>query len=105
MRGFALAAATLVQAALASPPAFAAWEAYEKQVRDQALPKDSLKARFPSVYAAVRGGSLSDPAALDSPWVFPLSGHSISSVGKGGFLPGIRYGGSAIKGYDFFDGN
>ncbi len=90
----------------ASGHPFVAWEQYEKQVRDQTLPKDSLKARFPAVYGALQANHFGpNPASIDSPWVFPLAGYSITSVGKGGFKPGIYYGGSSIKGYDFFDGN
>jgi hypothetical protein len=96
----------LASVAWASGHPFEAWERYEKQVRDQTLPKDSLKAGFPAVYGALRANHPGpDPAPIDSPWVFPLAGYSIASVGKGGFKPGIHYGGSSIKGYDFFDGN
>lgn len=85
----------------------ARWEGFEKQVRDQALPKDSLKAAFRAVWAALPGPDTARVAGPrpDSPWVFPLAGYAVSSVGKGGFRPGIRYGGSPIRGYDFFDGN
>jgi hypothetical protein len=42
----------------------------------------------------------------DAPsWVFPLQGYGIKDIGAGGFKPGIRYGSSPIKGYDFYDGN
>jgi hypothetical protein len=34
-----------------------------------------------------------------------LAGYSRADVGRGGFRPGIRYGSSSIKGYDFYDGN
>jgi peptidoglycan LD-endopeptidase LytH len=99
----------LASLSLASGNPLGEWERLEKQVRDQALPKDSLRAEFPAVYGALKAAySRTSPAAIDSPWVFPLAnaaGYSRSSVGKGGFRPGIRYGGSAIKGYDFFDGN
>ncbi|MEO6098446.1 MAG: M23 family metallopeptidase [Fibrobacteria bacterium] len=91
---------------LASGNPFAEWDRFEKQVRDQRFPKDTLKAGFPSVYGAFKKTQTgTDPSAIDSPWVFPLDGYSLSSIGKDGFKPGIRYGGSAIKGYDFFDGN
>jgi len=84
----------------------AAWEQYEKQVRDQTLPKDTLEAEFPAVYGALQANrTTASTVPIASPWVFPLAGYSLASVGKGGFAPGSDYGGSSIKGYDFFDGN
>jgi hypothetical protein len=80
------------------------WERYEKRVRDQEAPKDSLRAEFAGFYGAVKA-RYPGSAGVDSPWVFPLAGYGRESVGKGGFRPGIYYGGSTIKGYDFFDGN
>lgn len=95
-----------IAAGAASGNPIEAWERYEKQVRDQVFPKDTLKAGFPAIYRALKGGgAASNPAAIDSPWVFPLAGYSLGSVGKGGFKPDIHYGGASIKGYDFFDGN
>jgi peptidoglycan LD-endopeptidase LytH len=94
------------------------WQRFEKQVRDQTLPKDSLQAAFPNVWSGLRLGepssgerdTIKQPRNAKSPstsaaWIFPLPGYSFSSVGKGGFRPDIRYGGSPVKGYDFFDGN
>lgn len=98
-----LAAASLSPAGAADPP-LKEWERFEKSVRDQLLPKDSLRALFPPLYRALRGEARPAPAD-DSPWVFPVQGYSLASVGKGGFRPSIRYGGSPIRGYDFFDGN
>ena len=96
LAGLALAAAE------ANP--LADWDRYEKQVRDQVLAKDSLRAMFPGILAAVQGGPSTNVGG-DSDWTFPVHGYSLASVGKGGFKPGIYYGGSDIKGYDFFDGN
>lgn len=90
----------------ASADPLADWDRFEKQVRHQTLPKDSLRAGFPSIYSALKAGqSVGKPTSIDSPWVFPIAGYSFASIGKGGFRPDIHYGGSAIKGYDFFDGN
>jgi hypothetical protein len=89
-------------AAAAGPP-LEEWDRFEKSVRDQLLPKDSLQPLFPPLYRALRGNG--PPADRDSPWVFPVQGYTLASLGKGGFLPSIRYGGSPIAGYDFFDGN
>lgn len=85
----------------------AEWGRYEKLVRDQAGPKDSLKAAFPEIWSSLRApdpGGVA-PRRPDTPWVFPLAGYTLASVGKGGYRPDIRYGGSPVKGYDFFDGN
>jgi len=95
-----------------SPLPLREWDRFEKSVRDQLLPKDSLRTLFPPLYRALRGGPPPGVAggpppmpARDSVWVFPVQGYSLASVGKGGFRPAIRYGGSSIPGYDFFDGN
>ncbi|MBW8886741.1 MAG: M23 family metallopeptidase [Fibrobacteres bacterium] len=97
---------------IAAGPPLKEWDRFEKSVRDQTLPKDSLRALFPPLYRALRGssppnieGGFPPGPAGDSPWVFPVQGYSLASVGKGGFRPAIRYGGSPIQGYDFFDGN
>jgi len=90
--------------ALGAGPPLKEWDRYEKTVRDQLLPKDSLRTLFPPLYRALRGTPQPMPDR-DSVWVFPVQGYSLASVGKGGFRPGIRYGGSSIQGYDFFDGN
>ena len=96
-----LAAASL---AAAADPSLKEWDRFEKSVRDQLLPKDSQRARFPALYHALRGVSAPGPTG-DSAWVFPVQGYTLASVGKGGFRPAIRYGGSPVQGYDFFDGN
>jgi len=80
------------------------WDRFEKSVRDGLLPKDSLRALFPPLYRALRGDAPPAPPG-DSAWIFPVRGYSPADVGKGGFRPAIRYGGSPIRGYDFFDGN
>jgi hypothetical protein len=113
-----LLAASLVGASVvgtsvvkAAGPPIQEWDRFEKSVRDQLLPKDSLRALFPPLYRALRGvpplkASGPFPGTVgDSAWVFPVQGYSLASVGKGGFRPAIRYGGSSIQGYDFFDGN
>ena len=41
--------------ALAAAPPLKDWDRYEKSVRDQLLPKDSLRALFPPLYRALRG--------------------------------------------------
>ena len=81
------------------------WDRFEKQVRDQAVSKDSLKKEFSAVYAPLKEYCGRCPFTAQNHWVFPLRGHGLPDVGKGGFAPGSYYGGSPIKGYDFFDGN
>lgn len=103
---------------LAAADPIAQWGSFEKQVRDQVLPKDSLRTAFPAVWTALGGPGTARDTALggadsaeaaalrpEPSWVFPLAGYTLASVGKGGYRPDIRYGGSPIKGYDFFDGN
>ncbi len=82
------------------------WDYFEKAVRDQKILKDSAKKVFPSLYEKLK--QYADKFKFDtltSPWTFPVNGYGIESVGKGGFKPDIYYGGSSIKGYNFYDGN
>jgi len=81
------------------------WDRFEKQVRDQTVAKDSLKKEFSVVYAPLKEYCRRFPFSAQDQWVFPLRGYGPRDVGKNGFAPGSYYGGSSIKGYDFFDGN
>lgn len=82
------------------------WDVFEKAVRDQTISKDSAKKVFTSLYEELK--KYSDKYKFDtltSSWAFPVDGYGIDAIGKGGFKPDIYYGGSPIKGYDFYDGN
>ena len=81
------------------------WDRFEKQVRDQTISKDSARKVFPGLYQSLCRFAPKDTFAGRRPWVFPVQGYGIKDAGKGGFKPDIYYGGSGIKGYDFFDGN
>ena len=95
----------LLSAALVSAGTIDDWDQFEKQVRDQAIVKASAKKIFPALYEKLLEYCLKDSFASVAPWVFPVQGYGIHDAGKGGFKPNIYYGGSGIKGYDFFDGN
>lgn len=105
LAGAAMALAGTAMASALSGSPLEAWNRYEKQVRDQSLPKDTLIARVPAVYASIRGLAAEPSRDTGFLWGIPVAGASLRDVGKGGFRPGIRYGGSKVKGYDFFDGN
>jgi len=82
------------------------WDDFEKTVRDGTISKDSAKKVFTSLYEELK--KYSDKYEFDtltSSWAFPVGGYGMGAVGKGGFKPDIYYGGSTIKGYDFYDGN
>jgi hypothetical protein len=81
------------------------WDLFEKQIRDQTISKDSAHHLFPVIYDSLLIFSSRFSFAKQSPWTFPVQGYSIHDVGKNSFKPDIYYGGSPIKGYDFFDGN
>jgi peptidoglycan LD-endopeptidase LytH len=81
------------------------WDLFEKQIRDQTISKDSAHHLFPAIYDSLLIFSSRFSFARQSPWIFPVQGYSIRDAGKDSFKPDIYYGGSSIKGYDFFDGN
>jgi peptidoglycan LD-endopeptidase LytH len=74
----------------------AEWNTFEKNVRDQKLDKQKAKTEFGQIMQKIN--QLSAGRVFDTlkTWVFPVSGVSVSSVGKGGFVPGK---------YNFYDGN
>jgi len=82
------------------------WDNFEKAVRNQTISKDSAKKVFPSLHAELKKYAEKHKFdTLITSWVFPVDGYGMEAVGKGGFKPDIYYGGSNIKGYDFYDGN
>lgn len=81
------------------------WDVFEKAVRDQIFPKDSLKAKFPAVYDSTKQYTAQNQLSDSNHWCFPFKTGTLSDIGKGGFKPDCYYGGSPVKGYDFFDGN
>ena len=92
-------------AAAAPADPIAEWNAFADSVRDQTIRKDEAKKQFPAIFSALKEVSRSSPVKSTASWVFPLQGYGIRDIGAGGFKPGIRYGSSPIKGYDFYDGN
>jgi peptidoglycan LD-endopeptidase LytH len=81
------------------------WGHFEKSVRDQTIQKGEAQKRFPPLYKALKELCRRHPFTQYSSWQFPVQGYGGKDIGKGGFKPGIRYGSSPIKGYDFYDGN
>jgi len=82
------------------------WDVFEKEVRNQTISKDSAKKVFPSLYTELK--KYAEKHKFDTSttsWAFPVAGYGINAIGKGGFKPDIYYGGSTIKGYNFYDGN
>lgn len=82
------------------------WDVFEKEVRDQKISKDSAKKVFPYLYEKLKKYSEKYKFdTLTTSWDFPVAGYGMDAVGKGGFKPDIYYGGSPIRGYNFYDGN
>lgn len=81
------------------------WDSFEKQVRDQTISKDSAKILFPAVFDSLMHYSARFSFLKQDTWTFPVEGYTIADAGKNSFKPNIYYGGSPIRGYDFFDGN
>ncbi|MBL8026070.1 MAG: M23 family metallopeptidase [Fibrobacteres bacterium] len=81
------------------------WAAFELNVRDGIISKDSARSDFPDIYKKIKSEAEQYRYSSDVKWSIPIAGCSITDFGKGGFKPDIRYGGSEIKGYDFYDGN
>jgi peptidoglycan LD-endopeptidase LytH len=81
------------------------WDSFEKQVRDQKISKDSAKNLFPALFDSLKRYSAPFSFPSQDTWDFPVEGYSAADAGKNNFRPDIYYGGSQIKGYDFFDGN
>ncbi|MCK4766062.1 MAG: hypothetical protein KAW12_27940, partial [Candidatus Aminicenantes bacterium] len=88
---------------------------FSEAVRDQTIAKEKARAMLPGLYKKIKVYAAqfpfkkinkpAQPTEKKEPWVFPVQGYSIKDAGKGGFKPGIYYGSSPIKGYNFFDGN
>jgi peptidoglycan LD-endopeptidase LytH len=81
------------------------WDRFEKEVRDQTIPIDRLKAAFPAVYDSIQRCAAHDRFSDSTRWFLPFKTGTSSDIGKGGFKPDSYYGGSPVKGYNFFDGN
>jgi peptidoglycan LD-endopeptidase LytH len=83
----------------------AEWDHFEKSVRDQTIQKTEAQKQFPYLYKSLKEICRRHPFQQHSSWLFPVQGYSVKDIGKGGFQPGIRYGPSPIKCYNFYDGN
>jgi hypothetical protein len=81
------------------------WDKFEKAVRDQRIAKAEAKQEFPALMDSIVSFARRFTFSPRDHWIFPVHGHSLPDVGKGGFKPDIRYGSSPIMGYDFYDGN
>jgi hypothetical protein len=81
------------------------WQEFEVNVRDQLVHKDSARKKFPALYKAIKDHVSKYEFKSPVKWKFPVKGYTVKDAGKGGFRPDIYYGGSGIKGFDFFDGN
>ncbi len=81
------------------------WENFEKAVRDQTVTKEDARREFPGIYKGLKDVCRDFSFTPDARWLFPVKGYGMKDVGKGGFRPGIYYGSSPVKGYDFYDGN
>lgn len=89
----------------ASPDPKVEWRVFVISVRDQTIRKEEAKKQFPPLFNALKDICRKYPFEQARSWIFPLQGYGIKDVGAGGFRPGIRYGSSPVKGYDFYDGN
>lgn len=96
---------TAILNAFISSNAIDEWSRFEVEVRDQSIARDSALKIFPEIYRSLLSYSTSFSFTPRQGWRFPLKGYRLNDVGKGGFKPGSYYGGSPIKGYNFFDGN
>jgi peptidoglycan LD-endopeptidase LytH len=83
----------------------AEWARFEKSVRDQTIRKEEARKRFAPLFQSLKELCRKYPFTRRSSWKFPVQGYGVQDIGKGGFQPGIRYGSSPIKGYNFYDGN
>jgi peptidoglycan LD-endopeptidase LytH len=95
----------LCMASLGHADALARWGTFERDVRDGLITRDSARSALPSVYAGLLDYTKRSACNSAAPWRFPVEGGSVADMGKGGFRPEIRYVGSPICGYDFYDGN
>lgn len=82
-----------------------AWGHFIDSVRDQTIQKEEARNQFPAIFSALKEVCRKYTFKDTPAWVFPLQGYAIKDIGAGGFKPGIRYGSSPVKGYDFYDGN
>jgi peptidoglycan LD-endopeptidase LytH len=91
---------------MAGPPdPIEAWGQFIDSVRDQTIPKEEARNKFPILYRGLKGLCRTHPFQPVTAWAFPVQGYGIKDAGAGGFRPGIRYGSSPVKGYDFYDGD
>ncbi len=81
------------------------WQKFEIAVRDQLIPKVAARRQFQEFYPELKRFAQGFDFQAQTAWVFPVKGYTAASMGQGGFQPGIYYGGSSVKGYDFYDGN
>lgn len=91
-----------------SQDALIEWQSFERQVRDGQIDKEVARSKLPEIMARLKNYAAAYPFLDNSNWTFPVKGydkHSIGGRNGNGFQPDIYYGQSAIKGYDFFDGN
>jgi peptidoglycan LD-endopeptidase LytH len=81
------------------------WGRFVDSVRDQTIRKEEARKQFPAIFGELKEICRKYPFQRFSSWVFPLQGYGPRDIGAGGFRPGIRYGSSPVKGYDFYDGD
>jgi hypothetical protein len=81
------------------------WLNLETNIRDGSITRDSAEAAFPVVYSMLQVSANQYSYNSAKPWRIPVENGSLADFGKGGFRPDIRYGGSTICGYNFYDGN
>jgi hypothetical protein len=90
---------------MAQPNPVAEWNRFSVAVRDQRISREAARGQFPAIFTALKEDCAKYSFGRAPSWIFPLRGYGIKDVGAGGFKPGIRYGSSPVKGYDFYDGN
>lgn len=81
---------------------------FEAAVRDGKIKKNEAREKLPRIMEGLKDWGDPYSLAVDPPWIFPLKGYGLDSVGGkvgNGDRPDIVYGSSPIRGYDFFDGN
>jgi hypothetical protein len=83
----------------------ALWNDFECNVRDGRISRDSALGSFPAIYSGLKTSAEQHKYNSGVKWRVPVEHGSLADFGKGGFRPAIQYGGSNIRGYNFFDGN
>jgi len=81
------------------------WDHFINSVRDGTIRKEEAESQFPAIFNSLKDVCRKYLFKRVPSWVFPLEGYGIKDIGAGGFKPGIRYGSSLIKGYNFYDGD